>query len=181
MLPDGVYYGTISGAQVGKSAKKQTPQIVITFRITHQADSSKPEGSVAIAPATASVYVYLSEGAWLYSEKKLEALGFNFDWTNPAFTEKGSWLTLKHELYEGKQQERWELPGDGGGAGEALTADEIRTLTARRQKKQPTTRPRPTPPAQQEAAQPAAAAPATAPASSAFATPPPPTGDEIPF
>jgi hypothetical protein len=180
-MNNGNYYGTILGAVNGHS-NKGTPQLVIKFSITHQADATKPEGSVAITPVDATTYVYLSDEAWPGSEQKLEALGFNFDWMHPAFTEAGAWLVMRNEEFpkgSGKWKEKWELPGSGGSTGDPLTVDEIRTFTARRQKKTPAPRSMPTPakPAAQQAAAPA---PAAEPPK-VFDAPPPPTGEDIPF
>jgi len=43
------------------------------------------------------------------SKSKLKAVGFNEDWTNPAFSVKEFELYCKHEEYNGDQQERWDI------------------------------------------------------------------------
>lgn len=170
------FYGNIIEAEAGHSSKG-TPQLVIRFNITHRGPNPGETEAVEISPIDARVYVYLSETAWANSEAKLEALGFNFDYANPAFTEGGAWLERRIEDFNGKRTEKWELPSPSGrGAGDPLTADEMRALAARRKKKTPTTRP--TPPSPTKAATKPAEEPDHDPGPDGKK---PPTGDGIPF
>ena len=156
MVP-GRYYGKIMFAQSSTSSKG-TPQIVIDFSVTHM--RGQDGKSQAIDPTPAKVYVYLSPEAYDKSEARLKKLGFNFNFAQPSFSEKGGYLDMKLEEYQGKTREKWELPGGGP---PPLTAEMIRDLNARHA---------------------ALSGGQTAPPSDAGDEPPmdeAPTGDDIPF
>lgn len=59
---------------------------------------------------TRTVYLYLSDKAWSYSVAKLQTLGFNGDWDEPAFSKTEDVpLFCKHEEYDGQLREKWDI------------------------------------------------------------------------
>lgn len=102
MIPSGTYTGYLKEAVTSK-AKTGTPSMALTFYI-----DTDDQGRVE-----RTVYLYLSDGAWPYSEEKLEYLGFDGDFANPTFNESvttdGVTLLCKHESYEGEVRERWDI------------------------------------------------------------------------
>lgn len=167
-MKDGNYYGTIKTFNVGK-ASTGTPQIAVTFAVTHEAAGAEWR---QIEQIDRTVYLYLSDAAYAHTEKKLESLNFNFDWNNPAFPpDTAATLCCRTENYQGKAREKWDLPaGNGGGDVEPLSADDIRRLASKRAKANTPPRGRPTPPPAKPSAPPAE------PTDSA-----PVAGDDIPF
>lgn len=125
----GMYWGTITEA-VTSQAKTGTPQLVLTFEITHR-QARTDEGSEELpSPIERRVYLFLSDGAWPISQEKLQALGFNGDFDNPNFSAPQQWIQCKHETYNGSLHEKWEIPG-GGGEVEKADAGTITKLSAR--------------------------------------------------
>lgn len=125
MNAEGTYYGTPKLGTTG-AASTGTPQMVVDFNVTHIADGG--DGWTEIQPITARVYLFLSTGAWEYSEKKLKAMNFNGDFDNPGFQCEGIALVCKHEVHNSKTKEKWDI-----GGGEVKKADDntIRSLTAK--------------------------------------------------
>ena len=58
-----------------------------------------------------NVFLYLSDGAYPYSEEKLRRLGFNGNFEAPEFTASECELECKHEEYQGKMKEKWDIAG----------------------------------------------------------------------
>jgi hypothetical protein len=109
---------------------KGTPYFFIEGRITHMANGDKTEE--VPNPDQRTIFMYLSDKAYPYTVDKLDALGFNGDFGKPALAPEhmaGIWVTCKHETYDGKLKERFELPG-GGIEHKAVTADAIRKINA---------------------------------------------------
>lgn len=127
-MDDGLYYASILDA-VTATATTGRPQMAIRFSITHQAEGN---GWKEICPQDKYIYLTLDGAAMPYSEQKLEALGFNGDFERPVFeSANGVNLTCRHETYEGKSREKWELADWGGGREpEPAGADVIRKLNA---------------------------------------------------
>jgi hypothetical protein len=129
MFPAGTYWMENLKLGTGKSPDKGTPYLWIQGDITNMAveDGWQPVAN----PEQRTVKVYLSNSAMPYSKPKLEALGFNGDYVNPSLsndaTQKGIEVECKVETYNGKQRDKFELPGSGGGH-QSLDADEIRKL-----------------------------------------------------
>lgn len=131
MLDAGNYLGYIDTAVTTESGKNKTPALAITFTVAHRAVNGEWEPLVADQKAT--VYLFLSEAAWAYTEDKLKKLGFNGDFDAPQWGEdtiaNGVALVCKHEEYEGKTRDKWEL-AIGGGVAKAET-NTIAKLTQR--------------------------------------------------
>lgn len=130
---EGDYHGSIIKTGVGESSQKGTPYIFVECDVTHIADDSAERGWRLIeSPFKRTVYMYLSDEAWPYTELKLEQLQFNGDFTNPAFEVGGVPLTCKFEQYQGKNKERWDITySGGGGEHKGVTSDVLRTLNAK--------------------------------------------------
>lgn len=95
MIPPGRYIGTLTSGAIGVSGKQDKPAACLTFQVQDQ---------------VRTVYLYLTDAALPYTEPKLAALGFNGDYENPAFSKtEGVSLVCKHEEYEGKVREKWDL------------------------------------------------------------------------
>lgn len=169
MNTKGTYYGTPTKGVTG-AASTGTPQMVVTFNVTHIADSEG--GWQEIQPITATVYLFLSDGAWEYSEKKLKAMNFNGNFDSPEFACDGIELVCDHETYNNKTREKWDIAG--GSEVKKADANQIRTLSAKwKQSAKPSSAPKPP---GKPAAPPAAKKPAMANAGAAPIDP-----DEIPF
>lgn len=91
---EGQYVGSIAEAVVGES-KSGKEQVVITFDI---------DGGQC------RVFLSMSDAAWPYTEDKLRFLGFNGDFTKPAFSNGNEVpLNMKIEEHEGKTREKWDI------------------------------------------------------------------------
>lgn len=118
------------------SSDKGTPFLFLQGKITDIAvgGETKP---VALA-AERTIREWLSDKAFPYAIERLNSVGFNGDFGSPALTGehvKGVWVECSLEEYEGKQRERWQLAGGGGGGveHEAFDSDTVRRLTAMRE------------------------------------------------
>lgn len=169
MKTAGSYYGRPTQGVTG-TASTGTPQMVLTFNVTHIANAEGEWDS--ITPFDARSYVFLSDGAWPHSEKRLKAIGFDGNFDSPKFNCDGIALRCEHDNYNGKPKEKWDI--DTGG-GEVKKADDnvIRTLAAKwRSAAKPSSAPKPP-------GKPAAPARQPVAAGSGGAAPLDP--DEIPF
>ena len=104
----GTYYGTKPRGVVAKT-KEGKPQLAVTFDVAHVAENGawKPMGSAY----ERTVFMSFSDAAMPYTEDKLQKLGFNGDFDNPAFSVEGVSLECRHEQYNGRQTEKWDLSG----------------------------------------------------------------------
>lgn len=113
LTPEGAYLGTLTKGAVGVVGKKNTPAMCLTFQVEDQ---------------VRTVYLYLSEAALPHTEKKLVSLGFNGIYEAPEFTRtERVELRCKHEEYEGKTMERWDL----GFLPKPADKDTLSTLSAK--------------------------------------------------
>jgi hypothetical protein len=94
LTPEGTYKGRPTLTELGESGTG-TPYVRVSFDVGNG--------------KTAFVYFYLSEKAKRYAERDLEALGFNWDEQAPAVAGDEVLLNCKHEEYNGKTKERWQL------------------------------------------------------------------------
>ncbi len=132
MLEAGNYHGIITNA-VANETKKGNDQIVIVFDVTHVA--LEGEWSLMEAPVERRAYLSLTDGAWPYTQKKLQALDFNADFLDPRFKPdvytQGLDLVCTHDTYEGKVRERWDFDDWGGMELEPGPEDKARRLNAK--------------------------------------------------
>jgi len=113
MLEQGNYLGYIDIAITTESGKNKSQAIAVTFTVTCRAESG--DWKQLGADSKATVFLYLTEKAWEFSTAKLKALGFNGDFDNPSFDETtistGVALECRHEEYDGKIRDKWEIAG----------------------------------------------------------------------
>lgn len=160
MFAPGTYWLDHVTCGVGES-DKGTPYFWIEGDVAQTAD-----GQQVLHPERRTIFAYLSDAARGYTMNKLERLGFNGDFENPALSvieaDGGIWAECRHEVYEGSPREKWELPG-GSIRHAALDADMIRKLNAiwRSRHQQPAA------PARPAASKPPAAKPPPSPSKAA--------------
>lgn len=112
MFQPGTYWMADPVMGTGES-KNNSPYVYIEGEITHQSVNGE---HAPVEPQKRTVFLYLSEKAFQYTADKLDALGWNGDFASPRLTgenEAGIWVECRHEMYEGKTKERFELPGGG--------------------------------------------------------------------
>lgn len=115
---------SLKSAAFTTSKQKQTPCLALQFNVP-----IPDEGDIE-----RTVYLYVSDSAIQYTDEKLERLGFNGNFEAPEFSNAGDVeLSRKFEVYEGKDQERWDIARGGGGGFEhpAGPADVARRLSQR--------------------------------------------------
>lgn len=125
----GNYYGTVKQAVTSK-AQTGSPQVVVAFNVTHHAVADK---WVELSePMERSMFLNLHQNTKAYTQEKLRILDFDGNFDEPGLTKEGVALTCRHETYEGKTRERWELTAYQGGDfnPEKTDAETIRTLNA---------------------------------------------------
>ena len=127
MLSEGTYTGSIKNAGMDV-ASTGMPCMDIMFEITHMAQNGE---WVGIDPQDRHLYLYCSDAAWQYTERKLNDLGFNGDFKNPKLTNEGVILECKHEIFKSQTREKWELPGGGNRERQAPADDILRRLSTR--------------------------------------------------
>jgi hypothetical protein len=124
----GNYFGRVTGIAMMTVNDKE--KFVVNVNISHYDIGGTWQ---AIDPVDIKVSWYASDAAFESTAKKLEAIGFNNDLANPAFSDEASttgvaWR-MAFEQYKGKPVERWELV-DWGGA-KAADDDTKRRILAR--------------------------------------------------
>jgi len=166
MQPAVPHFAKLKTGVVTKSEKGGS-QMAVVFDVTHVADAG--QWAPLPTPIERTLYLSFSDNAWEYTEKKLLALGFNGDFNAPDFADEAKFegveLNCRHEEYNGKTTERWEL-AKWGGAKEIVKADNdaIRQLSAKWKSRtaapapKPAGRPTPPPPAPARSLPPAPAA-----------------------
>ncbi len=106
MLDQNSYFGRLIDAGLTVIGEKQTPAMVLTFEITHQAQSGKWD---PITEVRRDVAFFLTEKARDTSFSDLMKIGFNGDMEAPKFAQDltdGTELSVEHETYNGKTSER---------------------------------------------------------------------------
>lgn len=114
---EGTYFGTIVGAK-GETAKSGNAQIVVEISLTHYHNGDRwEELPLAI---TRKIFWSLTPKAIPYTMERLEAVGFNGDLENPAFTYNVMDRSARPKFqasdneYNGKKTTRWDIVGDFG-------------------------------------------------------------------
>lgn len=151
MMEQGQYWGVPISGITGMSSSSK-PQMVVTVKVTHQADPASEDGWRTIGQQERKVYLSFSDAAMPYSNAKLEKLGFNGDYNAPGFSAPGVELRCSHEEYKDKLGEKWDVWGQM--AVEQAPDDVIRQLNAKWRAKHPTKaagRPTPPPPKREPA------------------------------
>ena len=177
MTTPGIYYGKVVEAVTGEAGTGK-PQLVATFAVTHHLDEQNNAWLPAEADMQRRMYLSLADGAWPYTQGKLELLGFSGDFENPQFGKPAQKLLCRHDEYQGRVTEKWELADYAGGEVKPASTDVKKRLGAKWRATADASRPAtpvPAVPLQAEAV-----ADGTEMTGEGFPAPPP-TGDEIPF
>ncbi len=106
MLDENSYFGKLVDAGLTVIGEKQSPAMVLTFEITHHAQSGKWE---PITEVRRDVGFYMTEKAKDIAFADLMKLGFNGDMEHPKFAadlSEGTELSVEHESYNGKTSEK---------------------------------------------------------------------------
>lgn len=131
MLSPGTYFAKPIACSVEESGERKTPTFCIDLTVTHVADSGDWRG---ITEEKRTLFMYMSEGAWPYTQKDLERLGFNGDFDKPELSQRaheGFEVRCAHEEYNGKTREKWSLAREGDREKKPLAKDQARVLAAR--------------------------------------------------
>lgn len=109
MFNEGKYFGQLREAATGE-AQTGSLQIVLTFNITHRSENGEYK---PVTEDERRVFLSLHPNARNITQERLQGLGFNGDFENPRFTnvEDGVALRCKHDEYQGRQVERWDVAG----------------------------------------------------------------------
>jgi hypothetical protein len=144
-MDDGFYLGTAKAGQLAE-AKTGTTQMVVTFDVTHKSSNGawEPLGT----PIERDIFLATSEAAWPYTEKKLQALGFDGNFNAPTFATPQTTLLAKLESYDGKSRLKWDVWTEREKPEYKLAdTDTQRRLMARWKQNNPSAAPKPaTPP-----------------------------------
>lgn len=155
---------------LGVSGKNNSPYIYLEGNIVWKQDGVKEDGTdncVEVPHETRTVFLYITDAAFPHTADKLDALGWNGDFSKPGLVgnaAQGLWVECSHETFQNKLREKWNLPG-GGFEHKAPSSDVIRKANALyKARKGAAAKPAPV----------AATRPATAPAA-----PAPTPGDDV--
>ena len=108
-LAPGSYFGKLSDAGLESVGKNSTPAFTMSFIITHVAENG------AWAPVTEvrrNIQMFMTDAAREYALADLRKLGFDGNFDSPKFdtdVHEGLELSLWHEMYEGKTQEKLKI------------------------------------------------------------------------
>lgn len=114
MWDEGTYSGVLRTIQFTESGKSGSPQVEATFLV---------EGAIK------KCFWSLSGGAEEYTLNKLRAVGWNGDAENPecSIGNEEIQLTCKHDEYQGKTREKWDIAGGG----KPMDKDRARNIAAK--------------------------------------------------
>lgn len=174
MLPVNTYNAEILSGVTSRSKNTGTPQIVVQLSINYAAGNDGQWHPLP-TPEQRRLYISLTDKAKQYAEPKLKSLGFNGDFNNPQFSETNVNVSISHEDFEGKTQEKIEL-ADFSGGGEPEPADEGTVMNLNSWWKAKNAQ-APVPPGKPSAPAP----PATPPAKEPDGDYGPTSGDDVPF
>lgn len=134
----GNYSATVLQQQFGESEKKGTPYFALTIR-PDEMDVGEPE-MVSVDSQERTVFIYLTEGTIDFAVRDLAAIGFrgaSFAELDPSSPNHHSFVNqkipvyCKHENYEGKTKEKWQISSGGGSINhKALDKTGVRRLDA---------------------------------------------------
>ena len=141
MNDEGRYCGALDKAVLSKNGQGAF-QVVLVFTVNGRQSGGE---WAEVAPFTRNIYLQMSGNAKPYTKKKLAHLGIGVD--GPPETEtvgdeelivlpdgiagESIELDCKHDSYEGKTKEDWELANwGGGGTGEAASKEDAAKFKA---------------------------------------------------
>ena len=108
-LAPGNYFGKLADAGLDAVGKNGTPAFTMNFTITHVAENGAWS---PIAEVSRSIALFMTDAAREYALGDLRRLGFDGNFDAPKFdadVHEGLELSLWHELYEGKTQEKLKI------------------------------------------------------------------------
>lgn len=112
MYQEGQYSVTIEGGTTTEN-NNGNPLVAVKFTPNYMLDGNSTWQHCPSSERT--LRLYLTDSAMKYTERKLEALGFNGRFgPDMAFTDEAVVLICTHEVRDGKTYENWELPQTGG-------------------------------------------------------------------
>jgi len=117
MIEPGVYTGVFREVEVGKSPNTGTPCVATVWYIEEE-DIER------------TVYTYINKNTMKTSFKKLDSIGFNGDFNDPAVEVEKVDLRCTHSEYDGKEREKWDFAAWGGVSVEKTDTKTIRELNA---------------------------------------------------
>jgi len=135
---------------------KGKPYFYFTGDITYRADD---DAWIDLdPPIQRTIWLYLTDKAMPFTADKLDALGFNGDFSSPKFEQLGDGIVVAYSIdrYQGKQKERWDLAigNHRGFEHDPIDIQTIRRLNAEYKRQKGTT---PDPPKPQSPAGPSPA------------------------
>ncbi|ANS03325.1 hypothetical protein [uncultured Mediterranean phage uvDeep-CGR2-KM19-C37] len=138
MYEPGTYWAKITAQQLSETSKGN-PQFVLTFSLQGRVNRADPEGDLVPCPSgERRMYRAITDKTIKYFMDDLRSLGFigdSFRQLDPKFSGHFSFLgkelevECEHEMYEGKQKERWQLRF-GAAPLDSLADDKVRNLDA---------------------------------------------------
>lgn len=111
----GQYFAQVTNVETLESKDKGTPFVAIEIEATHIAYNGDwvelPEN------INRTIRLYLSDGAYEFTEKKLKFLGFNGNYSAPVLANVADGITVNCTIgnYKGKERDEWDLAEWGGG------------------------------------------------------------------
>lgn len=108
-LAPGNYFGKLADAGLEAVGQNGTPAFTMNFTITHVAESG---AWAPISEVNRSITLFMTDAARQYALGDLRRIGFDGNFDAPKFdadVHEGLELSLWHELYEGKTQEKLKI------------------------------------------------------------------------
>jgi len=108
---EGQYWGYRISA-VTTLSRAGNPQMEVTWSVTNVLGENG-EYEELPQPVEVKQYISLTDAAMPYSIERLNTMGFNGSFEEPGFSDvidkQGQPLTCKHDTYQGKTRDRWDL------------------------------------------------------------------------
>lgn len=108
-LAPGSYFGKLADAGLEAVGQNSTPAFTMNFTITHVAENGAWN---PITEVNRSITLFMTDAAREYALADLRRLGFDGNFDAPKFdadVHEGLELSLWHETYEGKLQEKLKV------------------------------------------------------------------------
>lgn len=108
-LAPGSYFGKLADAGLEAVGQNNTPAFSMSFILTHVANGGEWS---PIAETRRNIQLFLTENAREYALSDLRRLGFDGNFDAPKFDDdvhSGLEISLWHEMYEGKTQEKLKI------------------------------------------------------------------------
>ncbi len=108
-LAPGSYFGKLIDAGLESVGKNSTPAFGMLFAITHVAENG---AWAAITEVRRNIQLFMTDAAREYALADLRKLGFDGNFDSPKFdtdVHEGLEISLWHEVYEGKTQEKLKI------------------------------------------------------------------------